>query len=467
MPALPIKVTARVQHGVISVTAALMLLGMLTFFSFVLLVIVLSTTDSRLSMLADAVLYSTTNSYNAKADAQQMSEANTPQPNLGLSSLQVDTGNNENAAQVQVSGRVDRGSLALTDTLGTSDVLVTHQAQSKIHQTTLEIVVMLDVSNSMKGEPMTQSIKGLRDFADILYAEERRDFSKVVSIVPATGLVNIGHRPEFFSASAFAIPRDWRSLAKERGWKDLLHPEVPGRWRKAMCTALPEVQDELTSVSALTPNWIRRLELSPPDQNLRLHMEWMSKPAIEHYENGMPLFTYYYSGNPKEKYSPNKHEQRGLFDSPDCGVSQIQPLLSTRRAFIKALDTLYPEFNTNNAEGVMWAWRLLSPHWRGYWDKGKSELPRDYQHPNNRKVMLLFTDGNHLVDVAKRDRKQVALCREMKKQGIEIISIDFNNRSQVMKSCASAGQYYIADNRTIRTVLKQVATTLSKIELTQ
>ncbi|MBJ6973630.1 VWA domain-containing protein, partial [Vibrio cholerae] len=115
----------------------------------------------------------------------------------------------------------------------------------------------------------------------------------------------------------------------------------------------------------------------------------------------------------------------------------------------------------------MWAWRLLSPHWRGYWDKGKSELPRDYQHPNNRKVMLLFTDGNHLFDVAKRDRKQVALCREMKKQGIVIISIDFNTRSQVMKSCASAGQYYIADNRTIRSVLKQVATTLSKIELTQ
>ncbi|WP_245688505.1 hypothetical protein [Vibrio sonorensis] len=66
---------------------------------------------------------------------------------------------------------------------------------------------MLDVSGSMMDKPMEQALKGLRDFADILYAQERRNLSKTVSIVPATGYVNIGIRPEFFKPSAIKIPR--------------------------------------------------------------------------------------------------------------------------------------------------------------------------------------------------------------------------------------------------------------------
>lgn len=453
------------QQGVISVTVALFLGGMLTFFSFVLLVIVMSTTNSRLSMMADAVLYSSSDSHSAHKDATQMVQANTDKPTPGLKQTQLELSVGESKASARLTGTVAADELLLSDELGYTDVVISRQAQSRLHQTTVEIAIMLDVSDSMSGKPMTQAIKGLRDFADILYAEERRNYSKTISIVPATGLVNIGWRPHFFKPSATRISRYWKPLAKEQGWKNWLDEGVPGRWRRAMCPQLPEVADKLNNASSITPDWIRRLELPPDQQQLRFYLEHKKRPAVDRYANGMPLQEFFFSGNRPPDFYPYWKDKRALFDSPDCGVSSIQALMSNRRAFIKALKTLYPEFSTNNAEGVMWAWRLLSPEWRGQWDKKKHDLPRDYGLEHNHKVMVLFTDGEHSSDVAKRDRKQAALCREMKRQGIEIISVDFNNRSRVVKSCASPGKYYSANNRTIRTVLKQVATTINKIEL--
>ncbi|MCF7482197.1 VWA domain-containing protein [Vibrio sp. J1-1] len=464
LSALPLSLHA--QLGVVSVSAAIFLAGMLTFFSFVLLVVVTSTTDSRLSMLADAVLYSSSDSRSAQQDAEQLLNANVSDESTALSTPLTRLDNREKITNVTVTGKVQSSKLVLNDELHAGDLSILHQASSRLHQTTLEIVVMLDVSSSMKGMPMGLAIKGLRDFADILYAQERRNLSKTISIVPATGYINIGWRPNFLKTSALAFPRGLRPLAKEQGWSNLLSAGVPGRWRGAMCMQLPENQDGLTHAGAITPDWTRRLELGPEQQNLRFKLESQIKPPIERYENGMPLHEYYSSEN-SDPYNPKWKHLLGLFDSADCGASSIQAFMSNHREFVNGLKTIYPEMNTNNAEGVMWAWRLLSPEWRGLWDKTKRELPRDYGLDTNKKVMVLFTDGDHLAEPVMRDKKQVALCREMKRKGIEIIAVDFNNRSPAMKSCASPGQYYQATNRTIRTVLQQVATTLNKIELVE
>ncbi|ANQ20260.1 pilus assembly protein TadG [Vibrio natriegens] len=460
------SVSRRHQVGVVSVSAAIFLAGMLTFFSFVLLVVVTSTTDSRLSMLADAVLYSSSDSVSADQDANQLLNANVSDDATGLSAPHSRLDKRDDFTTATVTGKVKASELVLNEELVTEDLIIRHQATSRLHQMTLEIVIMLDVSGSMEGAPMTQAMDGLRDFADILYAEERRNLSKTISIVPATGLVNVGWRPNFLKPGAIAIPRSLRTLAKEQGWKNLLSPSVPGRWREAMCMQLPEIQSDLTSPGMLNPSWIRSLELGPKQQNIRFYLETHKKPPLgATYKNGMPLHSYIPTKN--SPYNPEWKHMHALFDTLDCGVSSVQSYMSNYREFVHGLETLYPEMNTNNAEGVMWAWRLLSPEWRGDWDKTKGELPRDYGLKSNKKVMVLFTDGDHLIDREVRDRKQVMLCREMKRKGIEIIAVDFNNRSPSMKSCASPGAYYQATNRTIRNVLQQVATTLNKIELVE
>ncbi|MDP2574905.1 VWA domain-containing protein [Vibrio penaeicida] len=452
------------QRGVISVSTALFLSGMLTFFSFVLVVIISSITDSRLSMLADSILYSASDSHTSDLDAQQLLDANIESDTSGLKDPTASLHKQESDASVSVKGTVDLDKLVFTDQLQTGNVDIKHHAKSQLHQLTLEIAVMLDVSGSMMDKPMEQALKGLRDFADILYAQERRNLSKTVSIVPATGYVNIGLRPEFFKPSAIKIPRGLKPLFKEMRWRDLLSDKMPDRWRGAMCTQLAEVQGGLSNASAMTPAWIRNLERGPQHQDLKFVLQTAFPPGVPEFQDGTPLLKFYPKDN-EDPYRPNWKHLLALFDNADCGVSKVLPYLSNHKELVRGLKTLYPEMNTNNAEGIVWAWRLLSPEWRGKWDKKKSELPRDYGVPNNKKVMILFTDGDHLIDPKMRDRKQVSLCREMKKKGIEIIAIDFNNRSQSMKSCASPSRYFPANNRTIRTVLQQVATTLNKIEL--
>jgi len=270
MTALSTSVVARRhQLGVVSVSAAIFLAGMLTFFSFVLLVVVTSTTDSRLSMLADAVLYSSSDSVSADQDANQLLHANINDETTSLAAPRSRLDKRDGLTTTTVTGKVKASELVLNEELISGDLRIRHQAASRLHQTTLEIVIMLDVSGSMEGAPMTQAIDGLRDFADILYAEERRNLSKTISIVPATGLVNVGWCPNFLKSDAVAIPRSLRPLAKEQGWKNLLSPTVPGRWREAMCMQLPEVQSDLTAPNLLSPNWIRSLELGPRQQNIR------------------------------------------------------------------------------------------------------------------------------------------------------------------------------------------------------
>ncbi|WP_372377630.1 hypothetical protein ACBZ91_13435 [Vibrio natriegens] len=193
------SVSRRHQVGVVSVSAAIFLAGMLTFFSFVLLVVVTSTTDSRLSMLADAVLYSSSDSVSADQDANQLLNANVSDDATGLSAPQSRLDKRDDFTTATVTGKVKASELVLNEELVTEDLIIRHQATSRLHQMTLEIVIMLDVSGSMEGAPMTQAMDGLRDFADILYAEERRNLSKTISIVPATGLVNVGWRPNFLN----------------------------------------------------------------------------------------------------------------------------------------------------------------------------------------------------------------------------------------------------------------------------
>ncbi len=454
------------QRGVISVAAALFLTGMLTFFTFVLVVIVSSITDSRLSMLADSILYSASDSYSAEQDAQQLLNTNLNNESSGLKRPSATLQKGENHASITVKGTLDLEQLAMTEQLHSGDIEIKHDAKSQLHQTTLEIAVMLDVSASMMNQPMDQALKGLRDFADILYAQERRNLSKTVSLIPATGYVNIGFRPHFFKPSNIRIPRGLRPLSSEMRWKDLMDERLPDRWRGAICTQLPEVQAKLSNPSAMTPTWIRNLEAGPERQNLKPVLSTSAPPAIEKFQDGTPLLSFYPKDN-HDPYRPDWFHLLALFDNADCGVSKVIPFMANHKEFVKGLKTIYPEMNTNNAEGIMWAWRLLSPEWRGKWDKKKAQLPRDYEHPNNRKVLILFTDGDHLIDPAMRDRKQVSLCREIKRKGVEIIAIDFNNRSESMRSCASPGKYFPANNRTIRGVLQQVATTLNEIELVE
>ncbi|WP_245688506.1 hypothetical protein [Vibrio sonorensis] len=131
--------TLQKEQGVMSVAAAMFLTGMLTFFGFVLVVIISSTTDSKLSMLADSILYSASDSHSSAIDAQQLLEANIPSDNMSLKQPRASVQKEEIQASVTVKGTMDLDGLMLTDQLKTGDLDISHNAKSQLHQITLEI----------------------------------------------------------------------------------------------------------------------------------------------------------------------------------------------------------------------------------------------------------------------------------------------------------------------------------------
>ncbi|MCE2596745.1 pilus assembly protein TadG-related protein [Motilimonas cestriensis] len=454
------------QRGAISPSLALMLVGALTFMAVVVETIRLNTASSRLSGAADAALYSGADSENGEADAAQLLAVNSASVDRnGMSAVDGQLMQKEGGATLTVSTRVAPEMTGFIP--DSTPVRLSQQVAANTLATTLEIALMLDVSDSMSGGPMTKIKQGLKEFGDIVFSNERRNHHKAVSIIPATGLVNIGDYPAFFHPDSVVLSRGLRLLGKERRWPDLLDREVPGRARGAFCAQLQEDVDGINSVRQVNSAWVAKLEQPPSSNRYRPWLYVSTKePGITRYGDGTPLLSFKPSSN-DNPYLENRRDKLGAFDHADCGVSKIVPFITTKKAFTGGVDSLYSEFNTNNAEGVMWAWRLLSPLWQGHWSSKLADLPRKYGVVSNKKIMVLFSDGNHLINAAVRDKKQLELCRAMKRNGIVIYSIDFENRSPVVQACASSGNYYRASSRNIRTVMKQIALSIDDIVLTR
>mgnify|MGYP001420484634 CR=1 FL=1 len=83
-----------------------------------------------------------------------------------------------------------------------------------------------------------------------------------------------------------------------------------------------------------------------------------------------------------------------------CTTPPILPLTSVRADVEDAIMSLVADGITNISEGTAWAWRVISPG-----------LPftegRDYADPENRKVMIVMTDGDNYLQSKTQHNKSV------------------------------------------------------------
>lgn len=109
------------------------------------------------------------------------------------------------------------------------------------------------------------------------------------------------------------------------------------------------------------------------------------------------------------------HPKLGGWGNSGCGMP-IVPLSNSRSAIISAIEDLdvplerpldKPELGYNGTlinQGLVWAWRTLSPNWRGFWkDSGgaliETGLPKNYDAIGVSKAVVVMTDGvNFLPD---------------------------------------------------------------------
>jgi Flp pilus assembly protein TadG len=74
----------------------------------------------------------------------------------------------------------------------------------------------------------------------------------------------------------------------------------------------------------------------------------------------------------------------------NCTTTAITPLTNSRTTLNAAMTAMQPAGNTNILEGFTWGWRTLSP--TTPFTEGKA-----YNAPNNRKVIVLMTDGENFL----------------------------------------------------------------------
>lgn len=201
-----------------------------------------------------------------------------------------------------------------------------------------------------------------------------------------------------------------------------------------------------------------------------------------------------------------------------CGPA-ITPLQTNKSTVTAAISQMaaWSRGGTMANLGLAWAWRMLSPNWRGKWTASPANLPLDYNTPLIDKVVILLTDGTNewydypahppgcdsvspctlpgdadytaygrLVDqrlgagintnTAARteiNNRMSALCTAMKAKGIIIYTIVVETPDQAINdlysSCATKPSYYFPtpDSNQLATVFHTIAEQLANLRLAQ
>ena len=137
----------------------------------------------------------------------------------------------------------------------------------------------------------------------------------------------------------------------------------------------------------------------------------------------------------------------------NCSV-QMVATEDDRDVLDTAMNALGAQYQTDMYEAMAWAWRALSPRWRGVWSD--PDFPKDYDD-EWRKIAIIVTDGwssswMSPYNNSTHDQLIPNVCEDMKAEEIEIyvIWMDKNNNAKVAarpyyEQCASDGGHHFAD----------------------
>lgn len=373
--------------------------------------------------------------------------------------------------------------------VGISKLSVTTPAKAVFGQSSinnggnLELVAMLDVTGSMcddRDGPCTTGAKisGLKaamsDLASIVLGSNSSGYSARIALVPFARQVRLAPDGTLtpLMQTLTNMPPNWSGWYEEctskttsgttsensgstcltwttyqaTNWK--LKPCVTERYNETTDTL--DTTDELPSSN----NW----------HNL---YDGNREPSWED-STDMPLSsqTGLSSADPSHQYN---YKDNGSCNAIKPG-NDILPLTSDLAAVKSRVDAMQAYGATSGALGTAWAYYLISPKWRNIWT-GSSE-PGDYADiktiqpsgaPLLRKVAVLMTDGGYNAAHGDKNEDQqtvsdaaVAICNNMKANGIEIYTVGFafseltgDERTiaeNTMKACATdTGQTYLIE----------------------
>jgi hypothetical protein len=314
-----------------------------------------------------------------------------------------------------------------------------------------EIMMVLDNTGSMNGQPIKDLRDAARTLAEAVFAGRESVPNVYMGLVNYSATVNIGRQhadwliaPETVDDDYKAAGTLWKGCVRVRSF-DLAKTDAP------------------PVVAAFTPQFwpSSRLAFSP----LTWDAFYLGNPA---HRNIWP------PGDPKDPTKPHPtaapvDESQSAGNNgygPNLGCpAPITPLVSSRTAILNAIDgkngvpgiEAWHRGGTFGDVGLAWGWRALSPRWRGLWRNAAGAanpaLPLDYPTPFHNKIIVMMTDGvnqHHQTDMTaygrpsdippgyKIDESMKELCANIKKEGIILFTITFGGKTSAAAPTYSA-----------------------------
>lgn len=425
--------------------------------------------QSRLQNSIDAAGLAAGSVISTNDPATQVSKyfnANYPSGYMGstIDTLTTVASEDNTKLNITASGTVPTSFMKL---FGINEVAVSAHSEITRAQRGLELVLVIDVTGSMNwstgsGISKLQAAKDASiTLLDVLYGADETSDNLWVGLVPFSQAVNIGtSHVAWTQSNTFNWgPTSWYGCVDAR--------EAGGR----------DVTDDPPSV-ALFPQYYW-----PCDGN----NAWYGTNSSRNNCN---------TGSGMQYKTSLNTTQRG----PNLYCPQpITPLVAEKSTLETDINSMQAYGNTHIVLGAAWAWRMLSPGWRGLWggQMDANGLPLDYNAPLMSKAVVLMTDGDNTISNGSRgaywylsagklgttyssvaeqelnDRTE-EVCASMQANGIIIYTIalgtSFSTASRNMLSaCASKPEFYFESPTTneLNTIFKKIGDSLANLRVSQ
>lgn len=294
----------------------------------------------------------------------------------------------------------------------------------------MELVLVLDVTGSMRGSKIQALKAAAKDLVNILFGDAPRSDNLRIGIVPFNARVNVGAQrrswivPQSLPNGRFQLRGDFVGCVEARSKARALTDDPPSVER------FPATEVHLKDSN---PSWSTRRNA----RHRRFVRNWL----------------------------------RGSCPPP------ILPLTGDKGKIMAKINSLPATSNTRIDMGARWGWRVLSRRWEGLWGE-------DPRKPAQEVItaMVIMTDGvntrnsylehNDIRSARDADQNLLTLCERIKRAGTVLYTITFKAPSradQLMRSCATSPAHYFRSptNEDLRRAFRTIAGELSALRIAE
>ena len=335
--------------------------------------------------------------------------------------------------------------------VGINTMTVSAHTEVARASTGLELILAMDNTGSMAGQKLTDLKTSATDLVNILFGADNVIKDDLwIGLVPFSQTVNIGvtHTDWLDGASFNWGPTSWGGCVDAQG------------------AGLDQGDEPPTT----TANKLRAYYW-PSDGN----NQWITR-------NNPIRYASITSTRGPNKYCPKA----------------VTPMTNQKVDILAGINAMTAAGNTHVNYGADWAWRMLSPKWRGLWGgtMNANDLPLDYGTEKMQKAVVLLTDGQNTMSNGTRtgywylsdgklgttsssaavdelDRRTLATCNAMKAKGIVIYTIVYDlvdtAIENLYKACATKPEYFFSspDSATLNTAFQTIGDSLSNLRISK